>query len=528
VGLAADETIASLNPAAERLYGYLAAEVMGQAGASLWPPDRRSEHEETCRRALAGETVGQIETEALRKDGGKLPVAVTASPIRDSDEGVIGIAQIVRDVTERTRFERELKFYAEHDPLTGLFNRRRFTEELSRYVAYQERYPYFGGALLMGDLDNFKYVNDTLGHKAGDELIKAVGHLIHDRLRDTDVVGRLGGDEFAVLLPRADLAQATAVAETVRDAVQWFETVIEGRRLHTTISIGVTLLDADVIAQDALAAADAAMYAAKHGGRDRVAIASAGEQDQGLRQHIGWAERLRKALDQDRFELHSQPIVRLSTGDVTRYELLLRMREQGELVPPTAFIYAAERFGLIEQIDHRVISRAVAMLAQDLRSENHYHVNLSGISIARPELLDFLAGQLTVAGVDPRRLTLEVTETAAIIDMDVARRFAVGLRDIGCGLALDGFGSGFGSFSYLKYVPVQFLKIDGDFVAGCAESPHDRLLMKAIIDVARGMQIQTIAERVNSETVLRVLTDYGADYGQGYHLGRPLPVPPSH
>jgi diguanylate cyclase (GGDEF)-like protein/PAS domain S-box-containing protein len=527
VGLAADGTIASWNPAAERLYGYTATEVLGRREEILTPPRHRGEHADLRARALAGEIVAQSESDGLRQDGGTFPVAITASPIHDGRGRVIGIAQIVRDVTARVRFEHGLKYFADHDPLTGLINRRRFAEELARHVAYRERYPQVGGALLMGDLDNFKYVNDTLGHKAGDELIKAVAHQLRGRLRESDVLGRLGGDEFAVLLPRAELEQASGVAETLREVVAGLEVVIGGHRLRATISIGVAPLDADSTAEDALAAADIAMYEAKRGGRNRVAAAVADEPaDSSVKRHLGWAERLRTALAEDRFELYTQPIVELSTGSVTRYELLLRMRENGELISPAAFIYTAERFNLIEEIDRLVIRRAIRLLADQSDASTNYHVNLSGLSIVKPDLLKFLARELASTAVDPARLTFEITETAAIIDMDAAERCAHGLHAIGCSLALDDFGCGFGSFSYLKYVPVEFLKIDGSFVTNLVQSNSDRLLVKAMIDVAHGMQIQAIAEHVASEETRQLLEEYGVDYGQGYHLGQPLPLHP--
>jgi diguanylate cyclase (GGDEF)-like protein/PAS domain S-box-containing protein len=524
VGLDPDGKIATWNPAAERLHGYTPTEVFGRPAEILTPREHRREQAEVHARALAGEIVAQVETQGLRKDGSTFPIAVTVSPIRDVNGTVIGVARIVRDVSDRTRFEQELKFFADHDPLTGLFNRRRFSEELARHVAFAERYPQDGGALLMGDLDNFKYVNDTLGHKSGDELIKGVAHLLRGRLRDTDVLGRLGGDEFAMLLPRANLEQAAAVAEELCEAVRGFEMVIEGHRLHATVSVGIAPINAELTAEDSLAAADVAMYDAKRGGRDRVVTAAAEHGQGAIKHHLGWAERLRAALERERFELFAQPIVELATGKVAGRELLLRMREHGELIPPNAFIYTAERFGLIEEIDRYVIAKAIRLLADEPNGQIRYHVNVSGISLVKPDLVQFLAAELAPSAVDPALLTLEVTETAAIIDMDAAARFARALQSLGCGLALDDFGSGFGSFSYLKYVPVQFIKIDGSFVSDLADNPKDRLLVKAIIQVARGMKIKTIGEHVSSEKARQLLTEYGADYGQGYHLGEPQPI----
>lgn len=526
VGLASDGTIASWNPAAERLYGYRAAGALGRGADMLATPARRHEQEEMVARASAGETVAQAESEALRRDGTTFPVAVTASAILDPRGGVIGVALVARDMTDRARFEHELKFFADHDPLTGLFNRRRFTEELARHVAYVHRYPQVAGVVLIGDLDSFKQINDRLGHKAGDELIKAFALQLRGRVRDTDAVGRLGGDEFAVLLPRATLRQAAEIAEELRKGLGEFEMHLEGHRLRTTISIGAAPISAELTPEDSLAAADIAMYEAKRAGRDRVVTAApSAAVSPGINQQSGWIERLGSALSEDRFELYVQPIVDLTAGSIARHELLIRLREGRELIPPAAFIYTAERFGVIHQIDRYVITRALKLLAEDPHGTAAYHVNVSGLSIASPDLLEFVGLALTDSAVDPGRLTFEITETATIIDLDAAQRFARGLQGLGCALALDDFGSGFGSFSYLKYVPVQYLKIDGSFITGMVDNVDDRLLVDAMIRIAKGKRIKTIAEHVATPQTRQLLAEYGADYGQGFLFGEPAPVP---
>jgi diguanylate cyclase (GGDEF)-like protein len=380
----------------------------------------------------------------------------------------------------------------------------------------------------MADLDNFKVVNDTLGHRAGDDLIITVARLVKARIRATDIVARLGGDEFALLLPRADLREAQWVAESLRASVQAYETVVDGRSLRTTISIGVAEVSAEMTAEDALAAADLAMYEAKHAGRDRVAAAVDADRDPTLAiHHEGWAERLRAALDEDRFCLYRQPIVPLAApASGSRHELLLRMLDQDGLVPPNAFIYTAERFGLISEIDRWVIANAIRLLAADTDQRAGYHVNVSGLSITTPAFVEFIARELASSGIDPSRLTLEVSETVAIANMETARQFALGLGKAGCQLALDAFGSGFGSFSYLKFLPVQFIKIDAAFITRLDHHEHDRVLVKGIVDVAHGMGIKTIAEHVGTEHTRAMLTDYGADYGQGFHFGQPQLIAP--
>ena len=523
VGVGSDGAIVSWNPAAERLYGYVADDVLGRPEELLTAPEHRVEQADIRARALAGEIVGQSTSEALRKDGSSFPVETTASPIPGSRGTPVGMARIVRDATERARFEQELRFFADYDPLTGFFNRRRFGEELARHIAYATRYPDTNGTLLLGDLDGFKYVNDTLGHKAGDELITAVAQLLRSRLRETDVLARLGGDEFAVLLPRADVEHATTVAQALRTAVGDLQMMIGGRPVRTTVSIGIAPVSAELSGEDSLAAADLAMYEAKRIGRNRVRTAALHRQSEAdSRRRLGWAQRLRAALDEERLEPYSQPIVEISSGKIRRYELLLRLREDGQLVPPSAFINIAERLGMIEEIDRRAFTHALAMLAEDPGGEISYHVNLSGSSIVRPGLLDFFAAELAARSVDPARLTFELAETAAIADLNAVQCFARGLSEIGCTLALDDFGSGFGSFTYLRHIPLQFLKIASDFITGLAENRNDRLLVKAMIDIAHGMQLQAIAEHVTSEPTTRLLREFGADYGQGFHLGEPL------
>jgi EAL domain-containing protein (putative c-di-GMP-specific phosphodiesterase class I) len=245
-----------------------------------------------------------------------------------------------------------------------------------------------------------------------------------------------------------------------------------------------------------------------------------------MSKQFGWLERLRGALAEDRFELHAQPITDLCSGDVNACELLLRMRdEDGQMLMPGAFIYTAERFGLIGQIDRWVVSDAIRILAAD-HSDTSYTVNLSGVSVGDPELLTIIERAITAAGVDPGRLIFEFTETAAISDLGVSREFTRGLTRIGCASALDDFGSGFGSFCYLKYLPVDYVKIDGEFVRNLPGSEDDRVLVEAIVDVARGLHKQTVAEWVGSEEALDLLRDYGVDYAQGAHLGMPQPLAP--
>jgi diguanylate cyclase (GGDEF)-like protein/PAS domain S-box-containing protein len=523
IGLSASGAVESWNAGAQRLYRYTPEEAIGHPIFDLIAPDQAEDRQRMVRRVLSGGRVEQLDTRDHRKDGSAVDVSITDSPIRDASGEVIGVARIARDVTARKRMERELKFYADHDALTGLFNRRRLGEELAHQCARTARYDETS-ALLVGDIDNFKLVNDSLGHKAGDQLLKGVAEAMSSRLRTTDLLARLGGDEFAVLLPRTDLDSAHATADSLRTAVGALTTIFEGQALRVTISFGITGIEGALVSpDDALAIADLAMYEAKHQGRNRIMTARASLERQRAEKILSWSERLRNALDEERFEFYVQPIVDLATGTTDRCELLLRMHENGNVILPDAFIHTAERYGLIAEIDRWVVSQALALVDSD--SENMtYSVNLSGGSMGDQQLLALIEKGIRDRGIDPSRLIFEVTETVAIADIDAARHFTDALHRAGCTAALDDFGSGFGSFYYLKYLPIDYVKIDGDFVRQLPDNKSDCLLVKAIVDVARGLGKRTIAEHVSSEQAMVLLREYGVDYGQGFHLGHPAPL----
>ena len=406
--------------------------------------------------------------------------------------------------------------------------RRRFEEELERELLRAVRY-HEAGALLMLDVDNFKYVNDTLGHAAGDQIVSSVAALLRGRLRETDTVARLGGDEFALLLPHADQARANRVAADVLHAIREHGVVVGGRSIHVTASIGVALFDAvRQTASEVLAASDLAMYEAKDSGRDRVVTYTPNSGDEARRRAQGsWIERIRAALEEERFTLYCQPIQDVRTGEIVQHELLVRMiAEDGEVVAPAAFLGAAERFGLVQSLDRWVVRSAIRLMDRQLRAGRRLRieVNLSGRSVDDPELPGLIRRELEATDVDPDHLAFEITETALISNMDDARRFAETLMRIGCRFALDDFGTGFGSYYYLKHLPLHFLKIDGDFIRNLPHSPTDQLMVRAMVQVAQGLGMRTIAEFVEDEAILEHLREYGVDFAQGYHIGRPRPV----
>jgi diguanylate cyclase (GGDEF)-like protein/PAS domain S-box-containing protein len=521
--------ITSWNRAAERLYGYTAEEAIGRTVSLIEPPNRVGEQAEILRRAFAGETVDQLEADRVRKDGSTITVSLTISPVRDADEQIVSVAVIARDITEQKRDEDRLRHLAEHDQLTGLVNRRRFDQELKRELAKAGRY-HSHSAVLSVDIDNFKAINDSAGHAAGDAVLTEVADVLKSRFRSTDMVARLGGDEFGVLVTAVRIEEARAAADDLLGTIRARPAMYGGMPFRITASIGVTAFESDdVTASEVLVNADLAMYAAKAAGRDRVVVYTPAEARKARAMaKLTWSQRIQDALERDRFVLHLQPILELASGKVRHGELLLRMRgDRGKLIAPGAFLPAAERFGLIHAIDRWVVQEAIRMIAGAPPGQApRLGVNLSGESVVGdPELLSMIERELDTAQVDPSNLIFEITETAAIANMTEATRFARGLTDLGCSLALDDFGTGFGSFYYLKHLPVRYVKLDGEFIHNLPRNPIDEHMVRAIVGVAHGLGIKTVAESVADDETIEMLHQHGVDFAQGFHIGRPAPVP---
>ena len=443
--------------------------------------------------------------------------------VGDQDTDDLVLVNVV-DVSERRRYEQRLAHLADHDVLTGLANRRRFDEELTRHLERCRRHGP-DGALLMIDLDNFKEVNDTLGHAAGDELIVSTAALLRSRVRSTDVVARLGGDEFAVLLVDADLEAAETVARSIVDRVRAHTSTLEGSRRRVTASVGVvTVRAADEHEVDILALADMTMYDAKDAGRDGVVVLGEGACRQprtGAR--MAWKRRIEDALENGAFELHLQPILDLRSGAIHSAEVLLRLADADELVPPGRFLDVAESSGLMPALDAWVVERSLGMLASLRRIDPQFRleVNLSGHSIGDDRVERALVDGLRRHEVDPAALILEITETAAVADVELARQFAERMTALGCSFALDDFGAGFGSFYYLKHLLFDYVKIDGEFVANCHRSGIDRTILRSIVGIARDLGKQTVAEFVAEPAILEIVGAEGVDLAQGYDVGRP-------
>ena len=454
-------------------------------------------------------------------------VALTVSLVSDHRGNPLYVISQVQDISERKEMAARLEFLLDHDFLTGLYNRRRFEQELAREVERAARYR-AKGAVLVIDLDNFKDVNDAFGHKAGDDLLKGVAGALRHRMRLTDVLARVGGDEFATLLPEADADQAQLVADGVVTTLRRHVAVLGEHSIRVTASVGVALFDG-LSAAEVLACADLSMFEAKEAGRDQVVMyRPSGGHREHVSARLAEAERIRSALEEERFLLYCQPIIDLRRNEVLQYELLLRLRadDGGEPLQPGSFLYVAERFGLIQEIDCWVVRQAIALIAEHAQAGRRLvlHVNLSGKSIADPSVAALIEKAIADAGIDPACLVFELSETTAIANIEEAKAFAHRLRTRGCRFALDDFGVGFGSFHHLKSLPFDYFKIDGDFIRGIVASPMDQLVVGAIVGIARGMGKKTIAEFVADAETALLLAKSGVDYAQGYHVGRPGPA----
>jgi diguanylate cyclase (GGDEF)-like protein/PAS domain S-box-containing protein len=504
--------IAYANAAAELLFGRAIADLVGTQLSKL----------------LVGEelpAVGQRrEVVARQPDGSGVAMELSLSEVRVGQAR--SLAAVGHDIRERKREEARLRQMAEQDSLTGLVNRVSFEHALTRHVEYAARYGSGGSVIALG-IDSFKYVNESLGVAAGDEVLASLAQVIGGRLRKTDVFARVGGDIFGILVHGADRTKALSVADELLGIVRRHPFVINGEGIRITLSAGVTSLDErSVIGAELLAEAETAMSTAKEAGRDRVlGYDPTGRSEMDERR--AWTERVRQATERGLFVLASQPIVDLAKGEATQHELLLRMRDDGGgVVEPGSFLATAERFGLIGGIDRWVTQQAVRLIAAHNKEgrELTLEVNLSGKTMGDAGFPDEVRRELTSSGIDPANLIFEVTETAAVADIEHARLFAQSLARVGCRFALDDFGAGYASFYYLKHLPISYLKIDGEFVKELPGSRTDQLIVRALVEVCEGLGIKTVAEFVTDEQTMEMVRDLGVDFAQGYHLGKPEPV----
>jgi diguanylate cyclase (GGDEF)-like protein len=488
-------------------------------------PDHPPHDKEAIERLLKGEDSAKFETVHLDVENKPHFLGVTARSHKDDDGRVTHLSGTTRDITEQKAFEHQLSYHAEHDPLTGLFNRNYFQQELERTVARVARND-SPCALFYIDLDQFKYVNDTIGHAAGDRLLVEVSAILSSHVRDGDLIARFGGDEFTLLLYNINKADVMNAADNFRALCDNYTFFEDNRPYNITCSIGVTMIDGQPVpADELLSHADLACNRAKQQGRNRISLYDPKDSEKaGMEADMDWASLVREMLEHDRFQLVYQPIVSVDSGEVTDYEVLVRMVcDDGQVILPGGFMPAAERFGLIHSVDRWIIKRAITRLGE-LHAAGHktgFSINLSGKAFEDDGLLPLIRNWLSDAGLDPSRVTFEITETAAIENIAAAEEFIIALKDIGCQFALDDFGSGFSSFAYLKHLPVDKLKIDGGFVKGMAHSSVDQAMVESMNQVAHALGKQTIAECVENERTLQLLKQIGVDRAQGNHLGRP-------
>ncbi|MCR5857923.1 EAL domain-containing protein [Mesorhizobium sp. J428] len=468
----------------------------------------------------------------IRRDGRRVPVSMVAAPLR-MDGKVSGAVIVLHDMTRENEYISRLSHQATHDALTGLANRRAFETRLEELIAGLAETP-ASHAMMFIDLDQFKIVNDTCGHAAGDELLKQVTGALGQSLAPSDMLARIGGDEFGVVLPGRSMEDAAVVAERLRVAVQDLDFSWKGRAFAISASIGlIELSHPSTSLEEALQAADVACYLAKEKGRNRVQTHISGDTE--LEARIGemaWVQRIRRATEEDGFLFLAQEIVPLSEPETggRHIELLLRLADaNGGYVTPAAFMPAAERFGLMPLIDRWVVSHAFQAIGAHLADPDApeistWAINLSGQTIGDTEFSAFVRGEFRRHGVPHDLVCFEITETSAISNLATARSFIEGMKEFGCRFSLDDFGTGMSSFGYLKKLPVDYLKIDGSFVKDIVEDNIDRAMVETIHRIGHITGKKTIAEFVENEAILAALREIGVDYAQGYGVAPPMPL----
>jgi diguanylate cyclase (GGDEF)-like protein/PAS domain S-box-containing protein len=514
-----------VNRACQTIYGFEPAEMLTRQLQEFRSPDHPPLDQQAIEELLAGRQRVKFETVHLDAESKPHFLSFSAKTHTDATGRLVQISGTARDITEQKAFQHQLSYHAEHDALTGLFNRNYFQQELERTVARVAR---SGSdcALFYIDLDQFKYINDTLGHPAGDRLLVDVAALLSSHVRDGDLLARFGGDEFTLLLYNIERHDVLSTAEKFRSLCDDYKFTEEDTGYNITLSIGITMIDSQVAtAEEVLSHADLACHLAKQHGRNRTNLYDPKESDKaGMAADMGWAARVREMLEHDRFQLVYQPIVSTTEGHVLDYEVLVRMIcDDGQLILPGGFMPAAERFGLIHSVDRWIVQRAIRQLSSlhAQGQQTSFSINLSGKAFEDLTLLPLIQDLLAETGLEPAWVTFEITETAAIANLAAAEDFIGALKDIGCQFALDDFGSGFSSFAYLKHLPVDKLKIDGGFVKGMAHSSVDQAMVESMNQIAHALDKQTIAECVENEETLKLLQGMGVDRAQGNYIGRP-------
>jgi len=527
--------IININSAAEALCEFKQQDSIGKAIDKLVTVDNWSEEETShpLLQALHHDSMVRIPSGSITSPNKKkLQIEGSVSIMRDESFHAIGAVMLFRDVTHQRRMVEKIHNYATYDQLTGLINRREFENRLKnalKSAIHQNK----NHALCYLDLDQFKIVNDTCGHAAGDELLRQLSALLSKRLRERDTLGRIGGDEFGLLLENCPLENALNIAEELREIIDDFRFSFGNQVFRIGASIGLVLIDRESTTVNALlGAADQACYAAKEQGRNRVKIYTESDEHLAIRSsEMHWVSRLHEALALDRFELYFQPIINTQSGsrnDTSYYEILIRLRDaDNRLLPPGAFLPAAERYGLMVLIDKWVVKTYFSWLSKNPKHCSHLQqcsINLSGQSLSDHSLQSFIFEQLELHKVPANKLCFEITETAAIANLSDALKFMAKMHAIGVKFALDDFGTGMSSFSYLKELPIDTIKIDGSFIKDVLTDKIDLSLVSAIVDISKNMQKKTVAEYVESDEILACIRELGVDFAQGYGIAKPKPL----
>ncbi|WP_130904146.1 MULTISPECIES: EAL domain-containing protein [unclassified Pseudomonas] len=528
-----DGAIAYMNPAAEALTHWKAEQAAGLPLAALFnllDENAQSDGFTLIEHILSGQLSGGSEHSKLiqRLDGSTVSVTLVGAPISNAGK-VSGTVLVLHDMTQERQYIANLSWQATHDALTGLANRREFEYRLEQALHNLTRQS-GRHALMFLDLDQFKLVNDTCGHAAGDELLRHICALLQSGLREGDTLARLGGDEFGILLENCGPEAAEKIAESLRQTVQNLHFVWKGRPFVTTVSIGLVHVSQNPTTLEAsLRAADMACYMAKEKGRNRVQVYHPDDSELSLRfGEMAWVQRLHMALEEDRFCLYAQEIAPLGVDSGGGHiEILLRLHDEaGRMILPDSFIPAAERYGLMSSIDRWVVQNVFKIIAQ-CRAEPHCGplamcaINLSGTTIGDEAFLDFLREQFVTYSIPAEMICFEITETSAISNLGSAIRFINELKGLGCLFSLDDFCAGMSSFAYLKHLPVDFLKIDGSFVKDMLDDPINRAMVEVINHIGHVMGKRTIAEFVETTQIEQALLEIGVDYAQGYVIERP-------
>jgi diguanylate cyclase (GGDEF)-like protein/PAS domain S-box-containing protein len=521
-----------LNPVAEKLTGWEYAIARGLSLSRIlhhFDAASREGIEKPVARSLQTGTSARSGRDWVlrRNDGHSVSIQYSISPLLSREGQALGVVLVLHDVTENRTMARQLSYQASHDALTGLINRHEFETRLQSALE-SVRSDNVRHVLCYLDMDQFKVVNDTCSHSAGDRLLKEVAAIVRDSLRETDILARIGGDEFGMLLKNCTLEDALDIMENVMGMIRTINNDSWGLTFEVSASIGVTVLDSAAESITAvMRRADLACYAAKDHGRNRTHIYQDGDQELARRHgDMKWVSRLTEAIKEERLVLHCQEIAPINphAGKPRHFEVLVRMLDEaGELVMPNRFLPAAERYNIVTALDRWVIARSLAWYATSDHNQI-MSINLSGNSVTDFSILNFIKDELARHAVPPSSVCFEITETAAIANLDHAIRFITELKQLGCLFALDDFGSGLSSFGYLRRLPVNYLKIDGSFVKELDTDPVNAAMVNAISQMGRVMGIETIAEFVENETILKVLAEIGVDYAQGYGIARPRPI----